>query len=757
VALRLKDVSMKETGIFGNVKGDISGGISAAVIALPLALAFGVSAFAPVGTPEALARGAAAGLYGAIFTGFFAALFGGTASQITGPTGPMTVVITSFIAQLLKHPAVLQQPDPLSAVLTLSAVVVFLGGIFEMLMGLLRCGTLIKFIPYPVIAGFMNGIAVIIFVGQVAPILGLRGFFSEEGGFGPNYMDPGIGALPVLGIGVTTIAAILIIPRITRKIPASLGGLLVGTALYLILSKTVVPEFAAFEGNPFIIGAIPTGFPVPLGFLTGSFEDVLAIILRHPTLFIAPALTLGILGAIDSLLTSLVADVSTRTKHQSNRELFGQGIGNAAAALFGGMPGAGATVRTVVNIQNRGRTRLSGMLHSAVLLIILVGLGKAAGWIPMCVLAAILMVTAISMLDAYSLSLVRKKTAFKDLIVVAVVTVITVVLDLMIAVGVGMLIAAFLFLRELISARVYRKKYRCGRIFSKRARTETELEMLKKHGGEILVYELSGNLFFGTADKLANDVEAELEGTQIVIFDLKWVDTIDITGAELIKRICDDVKGKGDVFVLSNLYSGGGRREKLILYLKELGVVENVGDQNVFPDLDRAMEAAENRLIQRHRPENEAPRRSAWDLSDFPLLEDLDAGQLDRVRGLAKERRHSAGETIFREGEPGDAVYLIRSGYVSILGVSTEDQDTRFVSLGPGLYFGEMALLERSVRSARAVADEPCELYMLEMDSLTRLLAEDPMIGTRLLHAMARGLSQRLRVLSAELSALQSV
>jgi len=645
--------------MLSNVKGDISGGISAAVIALPLALAFGVSAFAPIGTPEAMAMGAAAGLYGAIFTGIFASLFGGTASQITGPTGPMTVVITEFIATAMKHPAIQQQSDPLSMILTLTAVVVLLGGLVQILMGLLRCGTLIKFIPYPVIAGFMNGIAVIIFLGQIAPILGMKMFFDADGIFSPIRLHEGVGSFPILGIGVATIAVILIAPKITRKVPASLMGLIVGTGVYLLLGKTVLPEFARFEGNPFIIGAIPTGFPIPLNFLAVSIGDILKILMQYPTTFLAPALALGILGAIDSLLTSLVADVSTKTKHHSNRELFGQGVGNAVSAMFGGMPGAGATVRTVVNINNGGRTRLSGIIHGALLLFILVALGRVARWIPMCVLAGVLMVTAVSMLDTYSLSLIRKKTAFKDLLVVGVVTIITVVFDLMIAVGIGLMIAALLFIRELIAMKVYRKKFRCDRIHSKRIRTEVESEVLKEHGNEILVYELSGNLFFGTADKLSDDVEAEMKDTRMIIFDLKRVDTIDITGAELIKRICDDVKGNG--------------------------------------------------------------------------------------------------ETIFKEGESGDRVFLIGCGCVSILGSSGPEKNTRFTSLGRGLYFGEMGLLERSVRSADAVADEDCELYVLQMDDLEKLMREDTSIGARIFNAMARGLSQRLRLLSAEMSAMESV
>ena len=741
---------------FSNIKGDISGGISAAVIALPLALAFGVSAFASIGTPEALARGAAAGMYGTIFTGIFAALFGGTPSQITGPTGPMTVVITEFIATLMKHPAILEQPDPLSAVLTLTAVIVFLGGLVQVLMGIMRCGTLIKFIPYPVIAGFMNGIAVIIFLGQVAPILGIKGFFNTEGDFSPLLLNNMVGVLPVLGIGVATILAIIIAGKITRKIPASLVGLILGTGLYLLLGKTLIPEFARFESNPFIIGAIPTGFPIPLGFLSISFGDIFALILKYPTAFLAPALTLGILGAIDALLTSLVADVSTKTKHHSNRELFGQGIGNVASAVFGGMAGAGATVRTVVNIQNGGRTRLSGILHGLVLLFILVVLGSVAGWIPMCVLAAILIVTAISMLDTYSLSLVRKKTAFKDLLVVGVVTIITVVLDLMIAVGIGLLISAFFFLREIIGAKVYKKKYRCDRIHSKRIRTEEETAVLNEHGCDILVYELSGNLFFGTADKLSDDVQKELDGTQIIIFDLKQVDTIDITGAELIKRICDDVKSNGETFMLSSLYSGGGSREKLILYLKDLGVMESVGKENIFPDVDRALEAAENRMIEKHDPEATGPH-CRWDFSDFAILGHLDPEQKGRVKQIMRKKNYRAGETIFEEGEPGNALFLIACGYVSILGASGPKKDVRFTSLGPGLYFGEMALLEQSARSARAVADEECELYILQMEDLENLIREDAMIGTRILQTMAKGLSRRLRLVSAELTALESV
>jgi len=283
-----------------------------------------------------------------------------------------------------------------------------------------------------------------------------------------------------------------------------------------------------------------------------------------------------------------------------------------------------------------------------------------------------------------------------------------------------------------------------------------ETAVLNQHGCEILVYELSGNLFFGTADKLSDDVQKELHGTQIIIFDLKAVDTIDITGAELIKRICDDVKLNGETFMLSSLFSGTGSREKLVLYLKDLGVMESVGEENIFPDVDRALEAAENRMIEKHDPEAMGPR-CQWDFSDFALLSHLEPEQKARVKGIMQKRDYHAGEIIFDEGEPGDALFFIACGYVSILASSGPKKDMRFTSLGPGLYFGEMALLERSVRSARAVADEDCELYVLQLDDLERLMEEDTIIGSRILQTIAKGLSQRLRLVSAELTALEAV
>ena len=443
--------------IFSNIKGDIFGGITAAVIALPLAIAFGVLTFAPLG-PEYTAQGALAGLYGAIFTGIFAALFGGTPSQITGPTGPITVVMTSVVSGLMQNPPLPGDPSSqIPAILTLAFLCVFFGGIFQVGFGLLRMGTLIKYIPYPVIAGFMNGIAVIIFLGQVQPFLGV----GKEAGFLEIIsLKAHVQPLTIL-VWIITIAVMLLSPKLIRALPGSLTGLIIGSVSYYIL-KAFFPSIPMGE----VIGKIPSAIPMPVQLrefvaIFGN-PDMLA---RIPMLF-APSLTLGVLGSIDSLLTSVVADTVTKTRHNSNKELIGQGIGNLVSAFFAGLAGAGATVRTLVNVNSGGRTPLSGIIHGVSILLVLLVLGSLAGKIPMAVLAGILLVTAVKMVDEWSSRLAwkltghvqEKKRILVNICVVLLVTIVTVTVDLMIAVGIGLVVASMLFVIQMSSS-VLKRKY----------------------------------------------------------------------------------------------------------------------------------------------------------------------------------------------------------------------------------------------------------------------------------------------------------
>ncbi|MEE4109186.1 MAG: SulP family inorganic anion transporter, partial [Halieaceae bacterium] len=341
---------------FSQLRGDLSGGLTAAIVALPLALAFGVASGA----------GPLAGLYGAIGVGFFAALFGGTASQISGPTGPMTVIAASVFTQFGDQPAV-------------ACTVVMLTGVFQMLFGTLRIGGLINLMPYPVISGFMSGVGGLLLLMQCRPLLALDGSVplprsAAELGDLVSAVNP-----QALLIGAIATGLCFLTPRpLARVLPSPLIALLVCTGLSLTVVD--IP----------VLGVIPAALPSPQfpAFDFARLDDMLVA-----------ALVLAALGAIDSLLTSLVADNATASYHDSDRELFGQGVGNLVAGLFGGIPGAGATIRTLTNIQSGGRTVLSGMLHALVLLAIAVGLGPVVGHIPEAALAGLLVKVGIDVID----------------------------------------------------------------------------------------------------------------------------------------------------------------------------------------------------------------------------------------------------------------------------------------------------------------------------------------------------------------------
>ncbi|MCK5669188.1 MAG: SulP family inorganic anion transporter, partial [Gammaproteobacteria bacterium] len=458
--------------------GDIWGGLTAAIVALPLALAFGVAAFAPLGAEHA-STGALVGLLGSIFTGFAAAKFGGTPSQITGPTGPMTVVSTAFIAQIVMvHGANL----PVIALLMASGIVI--GGAVQILIGLSGGGNVVKYMPYPVVAGFMNGIAIIIFIGQIKPFLGISGSWSE--------FDVSLGWVPML-VATGTVVAILLSSKISKAIPGALVGLVAGIVIYVALAASGFAPFTSMD-NPLLIGTVPNPFASweQMQRLMPVFQFAALENLGFSDFKMAftAGLALAVLGSIDSLLTSLIADSATHTHHDSRKELIGQGIGNILSGLGGGLAGAGATVRTLVNVRAGGRTSRSGMLHSTVIFLVVMVFGAPAGWIPLAALSGILFYTAFTMVDYYSLRLIKRRNVRSEFFIMIIVTAVTVLVDLMVAVGVGCAIAAILFITQQIKQPVIHRRERGNEIFSRRVRSSAkETAVLKKFGHRTLSYE----------------------------------------------------------------------------------------------------------------------------------------------------------------------------------------------------------------------------------------------------------------------------
>ncbi len=522
-------------------KGDFFGGLTAGIVALPLALAFGVQS----------GIGAEAGLYGAIFLGFFAAIFGGTPSQISGPTGPMTVVTASTIAMFAAAAGSLESSiGPIIACFVLA-------GIIQILMGVLKIGSLIKYIPYPVISGFMSGIGVIIILLQLFPAMGNASppsTIDVVKQIIPSLSTVNSWALIYAGL---TILIIYLFPRITKAIPSTLVALLAVTLLSVFLDKPVP-----------LIGEIPQGFPEL------KLNSLLQIEVSSYTLILEAAATLAALGAIDSLLTSVVADNVTKTKHNSNRELIGQGIGNSIGGLFAGLPGAGATMRTLVNIRSGGRNRISGVIHSLVLLVVLIGAGKYAALIPKSVLAGILITVGIGILDYKGFKHINKVPK-ADAAIMIIVLLVTVFLDLLIAVGIGMVMAALLFMKNMGDVMEQRTKLTSlEEVLSEKAWDDENIpRSLEK---SVFVKHPEGPLFFGFVSGFQVLMD-KLKNIRYVIIRMGRVPFIDQSGLYALEDAILMMEQRGIQVLLTGLQVQPENRMRSIQLIPRL-----VGEEHIF-------------------------------------------------------------------------------------------------------------------------------------------------------------------------------
>ena len=500
-----------------NIRGDVLGGLTAAVVALPLALAFGNAALGP--------GGAIYGLYGAVVVGFLAALFGGTPSQVSGPTGPMSVTVAGVVASL----AAVGVPRDLSAgeILPLVMAAVVIGGLFQILFGLLRLGKYITLVPYSVVSGFMSGIGVIIITLQIGPLLGIstRGGVLESLSTLVNNFSPNSSAIAVAAM---TLAIVFLTPRkISQWVPSPLLALLIVTPLSILLFG---------DSSLDRIGAIPEG-GLSLSLPDPSFGNFFPIILKA-------GLVLAVLGAIDSLLTSLVADNISQTRHNSDRELIGQGIGNAVAGIFTGLPGAGATMRTVINVKSGGSTPISGMVHSVVLLFVLVGAGPLAAQIPTALLAGILIKVGLDIID-WGFLLRAHKLSLKTASVMYGVLLMTVFWDLIWAVLVGVFIANMLTIDSITETQL--EGMEADNPFDSSSNNNAanaqlpsdEKALLDRCAGEVMLFRLKGPLSFGAAKGITERMML-VRNYKVLILDITDVPRLGVTATLAIEDMVQE-------------------------------------------------------------------------------------------------------------------------------------------------------------------------------------------------------------------------
>ncbi|MEN8777959.1 MAG: SulP family inorganic anion transporter [Glaciecola sp.] len=538
---------------FDNLKGDALGGLTAAIVSLPLALTFGVASGA----------GAEAGLYGAIIIGLFASLFGGTSTLISEPTGPMTVVMTAVVMSL-----VAANPENGMA---MAFTVVMLAGLFQIIFGFLKLGKYITLMPYSVVSGFMSGIGLILIILQLAPALGQS---APSGGVIGTLVS-----LPDLLSNIVTLELLLFCltlcilfftpAKIKKNIPPQLIALVVISLVSVITIGT----------NPIQrIGEIDITLP---NMIMPSFtQDQVRIMLLD-------AIVLGMLGCIDSMLTSVIADNLTRTEHKSNKELIGQGLGNIMSGLFGGLPGAGATMGTVVNIQSGGRTALSGVIRVLVLVIAVFGAASLIEMIPLAVLAGIAVKVGVDILDWSFIKRAHRVSRHSTVIMYAVLL-LTVFVDLIVAVGIGVFIANVITIEKL-SASQSKNIKAMSDVDDRNPLEPEQRRLLNQAQGKVLFFYLSGAMIFGVSKALARE-RKNIENHDVIIIDLSDVSILDDTITLSLENVIEEALDKNKtVYVVVNTAKA---KEKL----QNLGLHTRLRDEDFTQSRTAALEMALDRV-----------------------------------------------------------------------------------------------------------------------------------------------------------------
>lgn len=726
--------------------GDLAGGFIATLIAIPHAMGLGLLAFAALG-PAWAPVGVVAGLLSCVVGSFVSGVIPAGTCMMLGTRTSVTMVFAGILATLVAHP-LLQTPQgpDVPQVLTLAFIAVFLSGLLQMGFGVMRLGRAIKFVPYPVIAGFMNGIAILMILSQIGPMLGADASLSPGGLIG----DAGVIRPASLLVTVVVIAVIFLAPRITRKLPVLLCGLLVGMPLHFLIAW-----LAPGAVGP-LVGELPVTDFAPrelVSMLHVSARDDFSAWLA----FLLPsALLLAAVAALDGLLAAVVVDPVTRSRHDSDRLLKGQGAAAALAAAFGAIPPAASTHTRAAGYRSGGRTLRCSLFHALFMLLSLFVLGPLIARVPVAALAGVIIYTALTLVDRWTHDLVRRLGAdgidrreiLLNLAVVLSVTLSMLVFNLMAAFAVGIAAAIFMLLVKLSGSPVRRMLDGTVRA-SLKIRGPQERALLRPLGRHVRIFELEGAIFFGTADSLQMDVENLPGDVRYIILDFRRVTEVDASGARSLETICHTAARRNMRVLLSHLRDDEGHGR----YLRALGIAAVIDAGHWFPDLDRALEWAEDRLLERERFED-GPELAPHEMA---LFAGLDGEEMAVLTALLERQELAHGDAVFKEGDSGDRLYLIARGSVSIkVQLADENRARRLATFMPGVFFGEMAMIEGERRSADAFAKgERVVLYTLSAERLEQIMRRHPQLGIKLYRNLGRELATRLRMTSGALRALE--
>lgn len=711
--------------------GDIWGGFSAMLVALPSAIAFGVTIFSPLGG-EYGARGAMAGMLGVTVLGLVAGLFGGTKRLISAPCAPAAAVLSALTIELMG------QGQPVVTIIVGLFLVTLLAGLFQLGFGVLRLGGLINYMPFPVVSGYMSGVGMVIILSQLPKWLA----FPKEAGLWRGLSDPSLWLVPSVIIGAATALGMWLMPRMVKSVPSVILGLLAGVLAYWALALSFWPDLLGLAANALVIGPIKTGSHD----ITAALGDVFKALadMHGPPIepVVVTALTLSVLLSIDTLKTCVVLDTLTGSQHDPNRELIGQGLGNLASALFGGVPGAGTMGASLVNEASGGTSKMSSVFQGLWSLLVVVLLSTLVAWVPVAALAAILVVIGLHMIDWSAVRLLRSRDTAVDFAVIVIVAIAANTIGLIAASGLGVALSILMFIREQSHASTLRRKSYGHQLFSKRVRLPTERAILEQAGRNTAIYELQGSLFFGTTNALFLAIKPDAKSVRFLVLDFMHVQSLDFTAGHIIERLSHMLAQHDGTLVLSHLPEKLPNGRDLRSYVDHLGLSSNPAVK-IFDHFSDALEWVENQILQQSGAA--ASSQTSVRLIDFDIAEGLDEHELARLETCLSRKHYQAGEPIFSTATIGHDLMLIARGEVKMTLPLPGQAPVHLATLGQGHMFGEMSFLEPQHHSADVVAVTQTELICLNRDAFDAAFAGQERIIAQVMTRVARSVAHRLR------------
>lgn len=724
---------------FNNITGDFWGGISAMLVALPAAIAFGVTIYAVLGGHYA-AYGAIAGILGVVAVGTIAAILGGTDRLISAPSAPAAAVLSAFALETMTHGV---NPDTIFIMLM---VVALLAGILQITFGAIGLGRLIKYMPFPVVSGYLSGIGLYIIASQAPKFLGMpSGTY-----FWDSLQNPFLWQWQSVTVGTITILAMLFAHKLFRTIPAVIIALTVGISSYFAIGL-IDPSLLQIT-SPFIIGKLSNGDGINLlSALTQRIQNLSHLSFDDISQLFFPALTLAALLSIDTLKTCIVLDSMTHSFHNPNKELIAQGSGNIVSALIGGMPGSGTMGPTMINFTSGASSRASGLIEGVMGIVAFLILGSLIAWIPIASLAGILIVIGFRMIDQHSVQLIKTRKTSLDFLIIVAVALTAISVSLIAASGVGLILAIILYIAQQIGTSVVNRHADGLEVRSKLIRNRDETDLLLEKGSEFSLYELHGSLFFGTANQLYAMLQEDLKTKKYIIIDMKRVQTVDLTAAHILLQIKDMLHEKNGYLILSRLPHKLPTGDDLESYFNQIGLLKHLSPIKLFDDLDDAIEWTENKIIQESMLEEK--EEELLQLRDFTLFKERKEETLAEIQSLVQSRSFKKGEVIYSQGDSRGEIFLIRRGLVRIMLPADNRKSVHLSTVGQNNFFGEFSFLEGSPHYTDAVSASDTDLYVITSETFALFSEHHKKASFQFMQSLATELAQRLRLTRSELSA----